>query len=825
MNDSAPPAYQVLARKYRPETFADLVGQDAMVRTLKNAFEADRIAHAFVMTGIRGVGKTTTARIIAKGMNCVGPDGAGGPTTDPCGTCEHCVAITEGRHVDVLEMDAASRTGVGDIREIIDSVAYRAASARYKIYVIDEVHMLSTSAFNALLKTLEEPPEHVKFIFATTEIRKVPVTVLSRCQRFDLKRIAPERMIEMLRGIAEAEGTAVPDDALALIARAAEGSARDATSLLDQAISHGGGAPTLEQIRTMLGLADRGRSLDLFDLIMKGDAAAALAELSSQHADGAEPMAVLRDLADITHWISVIKISPETADDPAVGPDERERGVKMAAGLTMATLTRAWQMLLKSLEETADAPSAMMAAEMAVIRLTHVSEMPAPAEILSKIAPEQAAAAAESAKGDNSPPKAGGAPAKTDSAKSEAGADSRPAEQSGAPASQSAPAQDAAPQADEGAPAEADSAKPDADAESRPAEPGGPPASQSAPAQPPENPENSEAPAQDAAPPADEGAPAKADSAKPDADAESRPAEPGGAPASQSAPAQPPENRENSGAPAQDAAPQADEDAPAKSESAKEREDDASPPPGERSGAPAEKETPATPPEEPKRTESPASGEDSESREPQRRDGPPASDAPLLDGTAQAAPAPENSGPEGDAPPPARAAAGGGGAVVAATAPAAQTQTAPDLCPTFEDAVELIRSGRDIMLVMDIERHMHLVSYRPGLIEFRPGDDAPGDLAARIGAELKRLTDSHWSVMIVSEGGGPTLAEITESRKRDLQRLAAEHPIAKSVLAAFPGARITVAPHRGGTVDGDASAATPVGEDTDEGWDPFDEEV
>lgn len=790
MNDSAPPAYQVLARKYRPETFADLVGQDAMVRTLKNAFEADRIAHAFVMTGIRGVGKTTTARIIAKGMNCVGPDGAGGPTTDPCGTCEHCVAITEGRHVDVLEMDAASRTGVGDIREIIDSVAYRAASARYKIYVIDEVHMLSTSAFNALLKTLEEPPEHVKFIFATTEIRKVPVTVLSRCQRFDLKRIAPERMIEMLRGIAEAEGTAVPDDALALIARAAEGSARDATSLLDQAISHGGGAPTLEQIRTMLGLADRGRSLDLFDLIMKGDAAAALAELSSQHADGAEPMAVLRDLADITHWISVIKISPETADDPAVGPDERERGVKMAAGLTMATLTRAWQMLLKSLEETADAPSAMMAAEMAVIRLTHVSEMPAPAEILSKIAPEQAAAAAESAKAGDSPPKAGGAPARADSTKSDADAESRPTERSGATASQSVPAQ------------------------------------------PPEDPSNSEASAQDAAPKTDEGAPAKTDSAKSDGDAESRPSEQSGAPASQSAPEQPPEDPENSEAPAQDAAPQADEDAPAKSESAKEREDDASPPPGEQSGAPAEKETPATPPEEPERAEPPASGEDSESREPERRDGPPASDAPLLDGTAQAAPAPENSdpapepGPGGDTPPPARAAAGGGATAVAATAPAVQTQTAPYLCPTFEDAVDLIRSGRDIMLVMDIEQHVHLVSYRPGLIEFRPGDDAPGDLAARIGAELKRLTDSHWSVMIVSEGGGPTLAEITESRKRDLQRLAAEHPIAKSVLAAFPGAQITVALHRCGTVNGDASpAATPVGEDAGEGWDPFDEEA
>src|SRR6056297_1739284 len=230
--------YQVLARKYRPETFADLVGQDAMVRTLKNAFAADRIAQAFIMTGIRGTGKTTTARIIAKGMNCIGPDGT---TTEPCGKCEHCTAIMEGRHVDVMEMDAASRTGVGDIREIIDSVHYRAASARFKIYIIDEVHMLSTSAFNALLKTLEEPPAHVKFIFATTEIRKVPVTVMSRCQRFDLRRIEPEVMIALLRRIADAEGAQITDDALALITRAAEGSARDATSLLDQAISHGAG--------------------------------------------------------------------------------------------------------------------------------------------------------------------------------------------------------------------------------------------------------------------------------------------------------------------------------------------------------------------------------------------------------------------------------------------------------------------------------------------------------------------------------------------------------------------------------------------------------
>ena len=281
--------YQVLARKYRPETFADLIGQEAMVRTLKNAFEADRIAQAFVMTGIRGVGKTTTARIIAKGMNCIGPDGTGGPTVEPCGTCEHCVAIAEGRHVDVMEMDAASRTGVDDIREIIDSVHYRAASARYKIYIIDEVHMLSKNAFNALLKTLEEPPEHVKFIFATTEIRKVPVTVLSRCQRFDLRRIEPEDMLAMLRRIADAEGAAIADDALALITRAAEGSARDAQSLLDQAISHGAGETTAIQVRAMLGLADRGRVLDLIDLIAKGEAAGALSELGAQYADGADP--------------------------------------------------------------------------------------------------------------------------------------------------------------------------------------------------------------------------------------------------------------------------------------------------------------------------------------------------------------------------------------------------------------------------------------------------------------------------------------------------------------------------------------------------------
>src|SRR6056297_1151992 len=386
MSETTP--YQVLARKYRPETFADLVGQEAMVRTLKNAYEADRIAQACIMTGIRGTGKTTTARIIAKGMNCIGPDGNGGPTTDPCGQCEHCVAIMEGRHVDVMEMDAASRTGVGDIREIIDSVHYRAASARYKIYIIDEVHMLSTSAFNALLKTLEEPPAHVKFIFATTEIKKVPVTVLSRCQRFDLRRIEPETLIAHLRRICDAEGAAVTDEALALIARAAEGSARDALSLLDQAIAHGAGEADAEAVRAMLGLADRGRALDLFEAVMRGDAAAALDEFRDQHAQGADPEAVLRELAEIAHWISIAKIRAEAADDPTEGPDARARAKALAEGLGHRALSRAWQMLLKALEEVAAAPNPAAAAEMALIRLTLVSELPSPEELIRRLGAE-----------------------------------------------------------------------------------------------------------------------------------------------------------------------------------------------------------------------------------------------------------------------------------------------------------------------------------------------------------------------------------------------------------------------------------------------------
>ncbi len=577
MTESAPDkaAYRVLARKYRPATFADLIGQEAMVRTLRNAFEADRIAHAFVLTGVRGVGKTTTARIIAKGLNCVGPDGTGGATIEPCGLCEPCVAIAEGRHVDVMEMDAASRTGVGDIREIIDSVAYRAASARYKVYIIDEVHMLSTSAFNALLKTLEEPPAHVKFIFATTEIRKVPVTVLSRCQRFDLRRIETEVMLTHLSGIAATEGASVAPDALTLIARAAEGSVRDALSLLDQAIAHGAGETTAVEVRAMLGLADRGRVLDLFDAIMRGDPKAALAELSSQYAEGADPLAVMRDLAEVTHWVSMVRLSPEAADDPTVGPDERARGLDFAQRLKMPALTRMWQMLLKVLDEVATAPNAMMAAEMAVIRLTHVAEMPSPEELVRRL-------------GDGAAP---------------------------------APA-------------------------------GGP----------------------------------------------SRPAGTGG---------------------------------------------------------------------------------------------------------------------------------GGGATARAAAAPAPVPARAPDpdtvalaRYATFEDVVALVRSRRDMAMLVEIEEGVRLARYTPGRIEFEPAAGASPELASRIAQRLQTWTGARWGVSVVGSGGAPTIAELRAEAKGDLRSEAAAHPLVMAVLEAFPGARIkdVRAPE---VVE---EVPPPPVEDAalDDDWDPFD---
>ncbi|MFC0200258.1 DNA polymerase III subunit gamma/tau [Paracoccus rhizosphaerae] len=589
-----PTAYQVLARKYRPETFADLVGQDAMVRTLKNAFAADRIAQAFIMTGIRGTGKTTTARIIAKGMNCIGPDGTGGPTTEPCGTCEHCVAISEGRHVDVMEMDAASRTGVGDIREIIESVHYRAASARYKIYIIDEVHMLSTSAFNALLKTLEEPPPHVKFIFATTEIRKVPVTVLSRCQRFDLRRIEPEVMIALLTRIATAEGAQISGDALALITRAAEGSARDATSLLDQAISHGAGETTADQVRAMLGLADRGRVLDLFEMVLRGDAAAALTELQSQYADGADPVAVLRDLAEVTHWISVVKITPDALDDPTISPDERLRGKDLAERLPMRVMSRMWQLLLKALEEVSAAPNAMMAAEMAIIRLTHVADLPDPEALIRRV--QQAQAAGEFARG----PSVAGAGA----------------------------------------------------------------------------------------------------------------------------------------------------------------------------------------------TEAPQAA---------RRARP----APAVQHQANAATA---------------------------------LAVAPELVETFPDfgsVVELIRRMRDMTLLVMVERHVALVRYSPGRIEFEPRANAPADLAQRLAERLRGWTGGQrWAVTVTNAGGAPTIAEAREAEAQVARQRAMSLPIVQQVLAAFPGATLTSITRAAPQVQVEdlAEGAANPHDGTDgpvaevEEWDPFEDE-
>lgn len=379
------PAYRVLARKYRPTDFSELIGQEALVRTLTNAIDTGRIAQAFMLTGVRGVGKTTTARIVAKALNCIGPDGDGGPTVTPCGVCKNCVAIAEDRHVDVIEMDAASRTGVDDIRELIDGVRYRPVSARYKVYVLDEVHMLSKNAFNALLKTLEEPPEHVKFVFATTEIRKVPVTVLSRCQRFDLRRVPIDALATHFQGVSDKEGVAIEEDAVAMIARAADGSVRDGLSILDQAIALSAGGVTTEQVRDMLGLADRGRVYDLFDALMGGNAVAALDVMDDLYRVGADPTVVLEDLLDITHFLTRAKLAPDALDRPATPELERTRGREMAEKLSVPVLSRAWQMLLKGLGEVRVAPSPIQAAEMVVIRLLHVADMPPPGDLAAKL--------------------------------------------------------------------------------------------------------------------------------------------------------------------------------------------------------------------------------------------------------------------------------------------------------------------------------------------------------------------------------------------------------------------------------------------------------
>ncbi|QFU17425.1 DNA polymerase III subunit gamma/tau [Microvirga thermotolerans] len=381
----APPAqgaYRVLARKYRPRTFDDLIGQEAMVRTLSNAFETGRIPQAWMLTGVRGVGKTTTARILARGLNYQTADGGGGPTIHMPALGVHCEAIMESRHVDVLEMDAASHTGIDDVRQIIDGIRYSPVSARYKVYIIDEVHMLSEKAFNAFLKTLEEPPPHAKFIFATTEIRKVPVTILSRCQRFDLRRIDADKLVAHLARICEAEGVRAEQEALAAIARAAEGSARDSLSLLDQAIAHGAGVVKAETVRDMLGLADRTQVIDLFEAVMRGDVPAAFANLRTQYDSGADPAVVLSDLAAFSHTVTRLKLIPEAAKDPALSEAERSRGLDFARGLPVRALSRAWQILLKGIPEVQGSNRPVAAAEMVLVRLAYAADLPTPDEAL-----------------------------------------------------------------------------------------------------------------------------------------------------------------------------------------------------------------------------------------------------------------------------------------------------------------------------------------------------------------------------------------------------------------------------------------------------------
>ena len=391
--------YRVLARKYRPATFDDLIGQDAMVRTLSNAFDSGRIAQAYMLSGVRGVGKTTTARILARALNYEPAEGGGGPTLHMPVFGRHCAAIMESRHIDVLEMDAASHTGIDDVREILDGVRYAPADARYKVYIIDEVHMLSDKAFNAFLKTLEEPPPHVKFIFATTEIRKVPVTVLSRCQRFDLRRVDAGLIVKHLAEICEKENVTVEPEVLGIIARAAEGSVRDALSLLDQAIAHGNADLKADEVRAQLGLADRARVIDLFEALMKGDIGAALANFRDLYDIGADPAVIIADLAEFTHLVTRFKLVPSAADDRSLVEAERNRGREFAEKLSVRVLSRAWQMLSKGLQEVQSAEKGAQAAEMVLVRLAFAADLPTPDEALRALEDGGSSSAAGSSGG------------------------------------------------------------------------------------------------------------------------------------------------------------------------------------------------------------------------------------------------------------------------------------------------------------------------------------------------------------------------------------------------------------------------------------------
>lgn len=377
--------YVVLARKYRPQNFEDLLGQDALVQTLTNAIQNNRLHHAYILTGIRGVGKTTTARLIARALNCTGADGKGGPTIHPCGVCDNCKAIAAGRHMDVMELDAASHTGVDDIRELLDSARYAPTNARYKVYIIDEVHMLSKGAFNALLKTLEEPPAHVKFIFATTEIRKVPVTILSRCQRFDLQRLSVETLTQLFTKILSNENIPAETEALDIIAKAADGSARDGLSLLDQAIVLSNGNINTDVVKKMLGLADRSQTLTLFENLVNGNMEAVLKDISEQYTNGATPMIVLQDLINITHDLAKVKIIPALLNSTSLSEIEKKTFATLSTSCSLAVLSKIWQMLIKGISEINMAPSAVEALEMILLRVAYSASLPTPYEILNEV--------------------------------------------------------------------------------------------------------------------------------------------------------------------------------------------------------------------------------------------------------------------------------------------------------------------------------------------------------------------------------------------------------------------------------------------------------
>ena len=549
--------YRVLARKYRPSTFDELIGHDTLVRTLTNALSSGRIAHAFMLTGVRGVGKTTTARIIARALNCIGPDGKGGPTMNPCGVCDPCRSIAEDRHPDVIEMDAASRTGVEDMRELIEGVRYRPASARYKIYIIDEVHMLSKSAFNALLKTLEEPPPDIKFVFATTEINRVPVTVLSRCQRYNLPRVAQATLEAHYARIAALENVEIDAGALAHIARAADGSVRDGLSILDQAIALSfGTAITEASVRDMLGVADRTLTYDLFEAVMAGQVTNALERLDQLYNAGTDPAMALQELMDITHYVTRVKVEKsETPGSIVADGHDRPRAQRLANSLGIPALARAWQMLMKGLAEVQAAPHPLKAAEMVLIRLAHVSDLPPPGELVKIL---QASGGSIGIGGGNAPGTGGG-------------------------------------------------------------------------------------------------------------------------------------------------------------------------------GA-----------------------------------------------TASIAPRP-------------RAIAGGLALQrrehTEPTATAA-TDAAPAQPKTFHDVMELIAEAREAILYNEIAQHVHLVRFEPGIIEFRPGSQAPRDLSTRLGQFLLQVTGQRWMVGVSREPGAPTLRQQAEARTAQLRADVEAHPMVKAALAAFPGARI-----------------------------------